>query len=523
MLDMLSGTSTLPGIGEKTADALASVGLHTVRDLFYYLPRTYDNYEVATSIADLRPGRVTVRGHVEKVHTRYARSRHMSITEATISDGESSVRATWFNQPYRAKQLETGRDYFFSGTYELHAGHYGLTNPIVRIVPKNQNLIPDNSAAFQPVYPAKQKLKPENFKRLINNLKSTFADIPDFLPLTPNKPDFVTKNARRDALYKAHFAEDQNDIDEARNYLAYEELFAYILAARLNRLENRKLKTVAIPYDNDLMHKFLKSLPFELTNAQKAATWQILQDLEKTTPMNRLLQGDVGAGKTVVAAAAALQVINQKHQVALLAPTSVLAAQHAESLDQILRPLGVNVALLVGSTKHKQELKKHLAEGDIDLIVGTHAILTENTIFKDLTLCIIDEQHRFGVNQRQKLMQKSLPHLLMMTATPIPRSLQLTIFGDLDVSIISQLPKGRQPIKTQILQSTSQNDILYPKIREELEKGRQVYWICRAIEDSPASETASVKKQAKKLQEIFPNRKVEFLHGHMKPTEKTKL
>lgn len=536
MIDMLDSVSALPGIGPKTCESLTSIGISTVRDLFYYLPRTYEDYQTVSSLREIRPGRVTVQGRISKLNSRFARSRRLHITEAIITDGSSSIRAIWFNQAYRANTFEQNRDYVFSGLFDFKNGRYSLINPTVRTVPKNAAAT-DNSAAFQPVYPARQALKPEAFKKLLFRLRPEFAQIPDLLPLTLAAPNFVYPRARADALFKAHFAENQADIDAAHNYLAYEELFELILASRLNQLENQKLKTVKIPYDNDLMHKFLKTLPFELTEGQKVATWQIIKDLEKTTPMNRLLQGDVGAGKTVVAAAAALQVIGDKtktdnlnsssnpvqpshHQVALLAPTSVLAAQHAESLDRLLRPLGVNVALLTGSTKHKDELKAHLKSGDIDLIVGTHALLTENTRFKDLRLCIIDEQHRFGVNQRQQLLTKGIPHLLMMTATPIPRSLQLTVFGDLDVSTIRQLPKGRQPIMTEILADYNLRDELYPKVRTEIKNDRQVYWICKKIEENPREETVSVKRQAEKLKEIFPHAKVEFLHGRMKPAEK---
>ena len=526
MLDMQAPTSTLPGIGLKTAEILKSIGLFTVRDLLYYLPRTYDNYQIVSSLANIRPGRVTVRGHVEKVNSHPARQRHLTIIEAIITDGTDSIRAVWFNQAYRASQFNTNRDFIFSGRYELHNGRYVLSSPVVRLAPEkpadnaDTASATDNAAAFQPVYPAKRTLTPENFKRLISNLRPCFADIPDLLPMSATKPDFVFPKSRSEALYKAHFAKNNADTETARTYLAYEELFELILAARLNQIENQKLKTIAVPYNNDLMHRFLKTLPFTLTDAQKAATWQILQDLEKTTPMNRLLQGDVGAGKTVVAAAAALQVIKQDHQVALLAPTSVLAAQHAESLNQLLKPFDVNVTLLIGATKGKPALKKRIISGDAHLIVGTHAILTDDTVFHDLALCIIDEQHRFGVNQRQKLLEKGIPHLLTMTATPIPRSLQLTIFGDLDISTIRQLPKGRQPIITEVMPSTNMRDRLYPRVREELAQGRQVYWICRLIEDNPRQETTSVKRQADKLTELFPQARVAFLHGRMKPDEK---
>ncbi len=553
MIDMTAPVSELPHVGAKTAEMLSAVGIYTIRDLLYYLPRTYDNYQTVNKISELKPGRITVRGYVESAYNRMAKSRHLNITEAVITDGVDSIRATWFNQPYRVKQFDRNREYIFSGLYEFRAGRYNLTNPVVRIVPKNEGEkdskksskskakksasaktaktpaisteqpTTSNSAAFQPVYPANHSLKPEDFKKILNYFRPHFAEIPDLLPMSSEKPDFVKPGCRSEALFKAHFAENQAEIDEARNYLAYEELFELILAARLNELDNQKLQTIAIPYNDRAMHQFLDSLPFQLTPAQKSATWQIIQDLGRTTPMNRLLQGDVGAGKTVVAAAAAYQAIKAGHQVALLAPTSVLATQHAESLDQLLHPLGVTTALLIGSTSQKASLKARIANGQVDLIIGTHAILTETTTFKDLQFCIIDEQHRFGVSQRQKLLSKSVPHLLMMTATPIPRSLQLTIFGDLDVSTIKELPNGRQPIKTKALQTTEMTDALYPQVREELKNKHQIYWICKNIEDSPTQETMSVKRQAAKLTELFPHAHIEFLHGRMKPAEKDQI
>ena len=526
-MNMDAEVITLPRIGEKTAVALGKAGIFTVRDLFYYLPRAYETYQAPTKIAEVKPGKITVRGKVTKVTTRYARRRRLAITEAIISDDSDSIRAVWFNQPYRGKQLQDKRDYIFSGEFELKNGRYQLTAPQVRLAQDEPEYVTDNSGSFQPIYSAKNGLKPQDFKKLLNAERAEFAKIPDLLPDTPQKPEIVKKNARKDALFSAHFAQNQQEADKAREYLAYEELFELILAARLNQNDTKKLKSTPVPYNNEKMHELLKSLPFTLTDAQKIATWEIIKDLEKSNPMNRLLQGDVGAGKTVVAAATAFQAIQSGLQVALLAPTAVLATQHAESLQTLLGPLGVKIGLLIGATKNKTTLKSQIKQGKVDLVIGTHAIITDDTQFKNLGFCIIDEQHRFGVNQRQKLLLKSpdglAPHLLSMTATPIPRSLQLTVFGDLDISTIKQLPKGRQPIKTEAIQEMQLRDDLYPKVKTELENGRQIYWICKSIEDSPSQETISVKRQAAKLQEIFKQAKIAFLHGRMKPAEKDEI
>ncbi|MBQ6355153.1 ATP-dependent DNA helicase RecG [Candidatus Saccharibacteria bacterium] len=529
-MDLESEVSALPGVGEKTASTLKKAGFLTVKDLLYYLPREYENYQSAVKICDLNPGKVTIIAKVKDAKTRYGRRRNFTITEATLYDDTDSIRAVWFNQPYRAKQLETGREFLFVGSYEFKNGRYQLMSPSVNLVPEELKDAASPKApksAILPVYSAKTPLKSTDFSRLFKGFRPEFAKIQDLLPRTEHTPDFVKPGARKEALFKAHYATTETEANQAREYLAYEELFELILAARLNRQENQKLRAEKIPYNDQAMKNLLKSLKFALTDAQKLATWEIIKDLDKPTPMNRLLQGDVGAGKTVVAAAAALQAVQSGFQVALLAPTAVLAVQHAESLNALLGPLGVKIGLLTGATKHKTELKKQIKQGTVDLVIGTHALITDDTEFHNLALCIIDEQHRFGVNQRQKLLLKSpaerAPHLLSMTATPIPRSLQLTVFGDLEISTIKQLPKGRQPIKTKAMNSLNAQDDLYPKVREELEKGRQVYWICKNIEDVPSQETISVKKQAETLKQAFKQAKVEFLHGRMKQAQKDEI
>ena len=524
-MDLHQGVESIKGVGPKTATILEKAGLHTVRDLLYYFPRDYENYNHATKIADVTPGKIIVKGQISQLATRYGKRRNFAITEGVISDGTGSIKAVWFNQPYRAKAFKPHQEYFFSGEYDFKYGRYQLTSPSVVAATEVER----QQSGFQPIYPARGKLNSLAFKKLFATLKPAIATTPDLLP-KDHAPDFIKNTSRADALLNIHFPENNKDVASAREYLSYEELFELLLAAQLNKQDNQKLKSIPLPFNAANTKQFTGSLPFTLTPAQKRAAWDILQDLEKKTPMNRLLQGDVGSGKTVVAAMSAHQTAKNGHQTAILAPTAILATQHAESLSRLLKPLNITVSLLTGATKHKDTLKKQIKNGEVDIIVGTHALLTDDTQFHSLALCIIDEQHRFGVAQRQKLLEKTelstpgkSPHFLSMTATPIPRSLQLTIFGDLDVSIIGELPKGRQPIETTILNEHNMQTSLYPHLRQHLQQKEQIYWICRAIDDNPTTETTSVKKQAKHLQEIFKSYKVEFLHGRMKPAEKDSI
>lgn len=518
-MNLLDPVDTLKGIGEKTAETLNKAGIRTVRDFFYNLPRDYENFQAVTSISEIRPGKVTLRGTVENLTSRRARRRNLSIIEGVIRDKTGSIRVVWFNQSYRLNQFENGKEYLFSGTYELKNGRFQLTSPSSALAADI-----DERSGLSPIYVAHGTLKSNNFRRLINNSRDKFSEIPDLLPT-------VKPGVRREALFAAHFPTSVKRVNSAREYLAYEELFELILASKLNRLENEKLKSTPVPFDAEKVRAFVTKLPFKLTTAQRRAAWEIFQDMEHPTPMNRLLQGDVGSGKTMVAALAAFEAVNAGFQVAFLAPTAILATQHYEKIGPLLGDFGVKTALLTGATKKKPELKKQIASGEVNIVVGTHALLTDDTEFKKLGLVIIDEQHRFGVEQRQKLALKSprntAPHLLAMTATPIPRSLQLTIFGDLDISILDELPKGRQPIETQILREIDLKDRLYPEIVNSIKQGRQVYWICKAIEDGTISgpdqaknDITSVKTRARRLQGLFPKFKIETLHGKMKPAEK---
>lgn len=510
-MDLAAPIQEVKGIGPKTAEVLHKAGIFTLRDLVYHLPRDYEDFQRAQSIASLQPGKVTVRAKIETISTRRMR-RNLALTEATLRDESGAIKAIWFNQPYRAKQFDQTKEYYFSGTMALSYGHYQIANPSAVLASDHDDGVAD--AKIQPVYPARGSVKSQDFKKFISNIKNNIALIPDMIPNFPG---------RADALFDVHFPETLAQARTGREYLATEELFSLLLAARLNREANQKLRTAPIRGDMDEFKQFIAELPFRLTNAQRRATWEILQDMAEDIPMNRLLQGDVGSGKTLVAALSAFMAANAGFQTALMAPTEVLATQHAESLSKLFGNR-LKIALLTGSTKHKDALKQHIKQGDVDLVVGTHALITDDTEFAQLGLAIIDEQHRFGVAQRQKLLSKAhtMPHLLSMTATPIPRSLQLTIFGDLAVSVLDELPAGRQPITTKIVSPNSLKQ-MWQAVGQELAAKHQAYYICKKIDDKGNSELSSVKAEVQKIAHQFPDYNVAYLHGKMKPSEKDEI
>ena len=510
-MDLAAPIQEVKGIGPKTAAVLNKAGILTLRDLVYHLPRDYENFQQAQKISELKPGNVVVKAKVEDVKLRRMR-RNLILVEATLRDKSGAIKAIWFNQPYRAKQFEARKDYYFSGVMAFSYGHYQISNPSTTLAEDYDKKA--STAKIQPIYPARGSVKSQDFKKFIKTIENNIALIPDMIPNFPG---------RADALFDVHFPETLVAAKNGRDYLATEELFSLLLAARLNREENQKLRTQAIHGDMEQLKKFIKKLPFKLTNAQRRATWEIIQDMAQEIPMNRLLQGDVGSGKTIVAALSCFVAAKAGFQAAIMAPTEVLATQHAESLSKLFDK-SLNIALLTGSTKRKPELKKHIKNGEVDLVIGTHALITDDTEFQNLGLAIIDEQHRFGVMQRQKLLAKAhtMPHLLSMTATPIPRSLQLTIFGDLSVSILDELPAGRQPIMTKIVSPNSTTQ-MWTAIEKELAKKHQVYYICKKIDEKGASELSSVKKEAQKITHQFPQYNVAYLHGKMKPAEKDEI
>lgn len=516
-MNLSTSIEKVKGVGEKTAAQLALAGLHTVGDLITFLPRAYEDYSHITRIADITPGKVTVKARCEKVQTRPVR-RGMKVTTATLADDSGKIQAVWFNQPYRAAQLASGEQFFFSGEYEFSYNRYQLTNPSAE---KSSDL-PVEADKIVPIYRAVAGLKTALVRKLLGELRPLMTMVPETLP------DSIVKKEKlltySEALLGMHFPSSHDNAEAARERLAFEELFQLLLASQYNKQENAKLEGWHIPFDQKVVKDFVANLPFELTGAQRIGAWDILQDFERSVPMNRLLQGDVGSGKTVVAGLAARQAAHEGFQTALMAPTEILASQHAVTLDKLLSPFGVRVGLLTGSVKGKArtELYKAIANGDVDVVVGTHAIIQSTVVFHKLGFVVIDEQHRFGVAQRQELLKKSekMPHLLAMTATPIPRSLALTVYGELDISILNQKPANRKPIITKIWSPNSRPQ-LYALIEDELKKGRQAYVICNLIDSNPDNELKSVEAEYKRLQgSVFKHRNIGLLHGRLSPADK---
>ena len=514
----------IKGVGPKTAQALAAAGLKTISDALGFLPRAYDDYSTAVNIADLQPGKVTVKARCESVSTRIVR-RGLRITTAVLADKSGKVKAVWFNQPYRETQLKSDAEFIFSGQFGMQYNRYQINNPSVELAKEIAKTAAENNSGIQPVYKSIKNLRPKTVQDLMKNIRP----IMDFLPET--LPENIIQRqklvSRSEAVKFLHAPKTHEEISRGRERLAFEELFEMILAAQFNKQEQTRLTGWKIPFNKSVVKNFVDQLPFPLTNAQRRAAWQILQDLESDHPMNRLLQGDVGSGKTVVAGLVAAEVAKAGFQTAIMAPTEILAQQHAKTLDELLSPFGVSVALLTGHVKGaaRSQLLDNLASGNIDVVVGTHALIQEKVAYHKLGFAVIDEQHRFGVKQRQALLEKSdfMPHLLSMTATPIPRSLALTLYGELDISILDELPSGRQPIQTKIWSPASAPK-LYESIENELAKGRQAYVICPLIDDNPDNDKKSVEAEYNKLSKtIFSHRRVGLLHGKLPAEEKAEV
>lgn len=519
-MNLLSPLENIKGVGEKTAAEFHLAGLYTVGDLITFLPRKHEDFSEVISITNIHPGKATIKARCEKISTRMVR-RGLRLTTATLADDSGKLQAIWFNQPYRETQLKGGEEFYFSGEFEFNYNKYQLTNPSSEKVSD----MPAQTGRLLPVYKAIKGLKSQLVRKILTELRPLMTMLPETLPEDIIRSEKLVSYS--DAILGMHFPKTSDDVSKARERLAFEELFQLLLASQFNKQSNAKLTGWHIPFDQKVVANFVKQLPFELTGAQRRAAWEIIQDFERKTPMNRLLQGDVGSGKTVVAGLAARQAAHAGFQSAIMAPTEILASQHAETLTKLLSPLGLSVGLLTGSVKGapRKTLYEQIKNGSVDIVVGTHALIQDTVQFYKLGFVAIDEQHRFGVKQRQELLKKSnhMPHLLSMTATPIPRSLALTVYGELDVSILNELPKGRKPIETKVWSPISRAK-LYEKIDGEIAQGRQAYVICSLIDENPENDVKSVQAEYKKLQNsIFGHRKIGLLHGKLKPDEKDKV
>lgn len=509
----------ITGVGETQSKKLAILGVKTIGDLINYYPRRYEDFSELTPIADLQPGAVSLEGEIKQVSGRYVR-RGMHITEAVVSDGSGSTRLIWFNQPYRAASIKSGKKYFVSGNYELSRQKFSLINPSIELASD----LPVNTARILPVYRETKGLASRQIRQAIAKVIAVIDELEETLP-----KDIVNKQkliSRSKAVRYIHLPNNSDELADAKRRLGFEEVFELSLASLLNKRENNQQIAEPIPFDEQLAREFVSKLPFKLTDAQRKSVWQIYQDLQLPNPMNRLVEGDVGSGKTVVATMAALMAMRQGWQVAFMAPTELLARQHGETIHKLLKPLGLESAalVLVGSmtTAQKDRAHKAISSGQARFIIGTHALIQEKVDMHKLALIVIDEQHRFGVEQRKTLMAKAghMPHVLSMTATPIPRSLALTLYGELDISILDQKPAGRQDTVTELVSPNSKEQI-YEKVRDELDQGRQMFTVCPLISESGAIEARS----AEEVYEEFSNKhfkayRVGLLHGKLKPEEK---
>ncbi len=514
--------SVLSGVGPRYAQTLGKMGMHTLRDMLYYFPRRYDDYSQLKPINRLTFGDVvTVIGTVQNYSARKIRSGKQ-IVEAIIHDGTAAMRLVWFN-PYVARRLHGGLQISVSGKVEQYLGRPVMSNP--EWEPIDQQMLSTNRIA--PVYPLSGQITQQWLRKIMNNVVSHWAPrVTDHLP--PETCQQAGLLELQKALMQIHFPDSHNLLQSARYRLAFDEIFLLQLGLLQQKSAWQERSARVIEAPEEWFQQQIERLPFALTGAQQRALESLRQDLRSGRPMNRLLQGDVGSGKTIVAALAIAIVGQAGSQSALMAPTGILAEQHYRSLQRILCSPGgpfkpEQVRLLTGATPEaeKNEIRQQLEQGDVRLLIGTHALIEDPVTFSDLQLVIIDEQHRFGVEQRAALRSKgNNPHLLVMTATPIPRSLALTIYGDLDLSIIDEMPPGRQEVATYVL-TPRERERAYRLIRSQVEAGRQAFVIYPLVEEGENGESqAAVEGQAYLQSEVFPNFKVGLLHGRLSPAEK---
>lgn len=507
------------GVGKAASSVFTAAGLRSIEDLLLNFPRRYDDYSKVFLISQIKPGVVSIKATISHAKGRYVR-RGMHITEAIASDESGSVRLVWFNQPYRAAAIKPGTEYYISGQFELSYRRLSIMNPSVELVSD----FPVNTARIVPIYRETKGLRSLQVRKALKQVLAVIQELPETLPSWLVKREGLV--SRADAINGIHFPSNEDMLEKARARLGFEEVFHLTLAGLLNKYEFQSEHAISVPFNEELAKEFVGSLPFALTDSQRKAIWQIYLDIQKTGPMNRLLEGDVGSGKTVVAAMAALMAMKQGFQVALMAPTELLARQHAETMHNLLKPLGFEsqVTLLVGSLKPEQKKRAQgsIKSGKVRLIIGTHALIQEAVDMHKLVLVVIDEQHRFGVEQRKKLQAKAghAVHVLNMTATPIPRTLALSLYGELDISIIDTKPANRKPIQTQICSPNSRTE-LYKKIDKQIEAGRQVFVVTPLISESKAIPSQSAELVYKELKVgPFKHRRLGLLHGKLKSDEK---
>lgn len=520
------------GVGPKLAKLFEKKGIFTVEDALYFLPRCYEDRRNIKKISELKVGRKeTGFGEILLSGFVLYQNRRKRIFEAVIGDGTGTIVLKWFqgNEKYLKERFKKGRRLIFSGEVRWFNYQKEIHHPDVEIVEGDIDKDYLNFKRIVPIYSETEGLNQRTLRRLMKNIVDTYSrDIQSPIPRDViERQDLINLS---EAFKRVHFPPDgesledlNNQKSEAHRRIIFEEFFFLELVMALKKRGTSIEAGISFKADGILEKRLLETLPFQLTNAQKRVLDEIKADLERPHPMNRLIQGDVGCGKTIVAVLAGLNVVECGYQVAIMAPTEVLAEQHYINIHRLVDPLGIRVSLLTSNIKGKEreKLYREIENGEIDFIVGTHAIIQEEVEFNRLGLAIIDEQHKFGVVQRALLKRKGRnPDVLVMTATPIPRTLAMTIYGDLDVSIIDEMPPGRMPVKT-IVVHESQRQRVYQMIEDEVRKGRQAFIVYPLVEESEKLDLKNATQMAEHLQkDVFPGFKVGLLHGRMRSDEK---
>lgn len=513
---------SLKGVGPSRLKQLTAKGLSTVGDLISYYPRKYDDYSSVVTINTMQPGLVCLEVELTELSAKRVK-RGLHITNALATDNSGSVRVVWFNQPYRLQATKPGHKYFLRGEYGLTGNRLQIVNPSIELSSSVQSL----AQGIIPTYPETKDLKSSFLRKILHSNIQIFNLIQETLPA-----NFLSKNnliSRPQAVKQLHFPTSASELESAKERMGFEEILTLMLASKA--IKNETLKEVARPinFKEKVAKDFVKNLPFKLTDDQKRIVWQIYQDISSAEPMNRLVEGDVGSGKTVVAAMAGIMACENNMQVALLAPTEILAQQHYEAISRFFShsKYAAQIGLLTGSltVNDKKTLKKSLSDHKIRFIVGTHALLQEDIDWHSLGLVIIDEQHRFGVEQRQKIIVKAghMPHVLCLTATPIPRSLALTLYGELSISMLQSAPSQRAGVLTEIVSPNSTTQ-MYGQVTSALSQGQQAFIVCPLIEESEVSQLSSAEKIYQQLSKtFFSDYEVGLVHGRLKPNQKNEI
>ena len=567
----------LRNVGPRNISRLQKLGIKTVKDLLWHFPVRYEDYTETMPIAQVEPGeKVNVQGEVLKISSKRIFPRRMTVTNAVVGDSSGAIKVVWFNQPYIENQLTEGTLVSLAGKASLNKHGLYLSSPTYekilnyKLQITNNYQIPNSklqnkdsessildtkytirdtglkhTSGLIPVYPETEGITSKYLRFLIKPLlKNIRADDP--LPSSVREKYSFPELA--EALKIVHYPAELKQAETAKDRFAFEDLLLFQIKALLERRKMNQLKSISVPFDRELIQSFIAQLPFELTTDQKVSLWEILKDIQKNYPMNRLMEGDVGSGKTVVALIAAYQVAKQGYKTVFLVPTEVLAGQHFKTMTSLINSnlkiglLTASMSKINGENIPKKQLKNKIFSGEVDTIISTHAILQKDVTLNKLVLLIIDEQHRFGIEQRAKLIKNTdiVPHLLSMTATPIPRTLALSIYGDLDISLIKEKPKNRQKIITKV-STPSQKKEAYQFIRDEVGRGRQVFVVCPRIEISDPkkeiktggvqskmnilwADVKAVEEEYKKLSEsVFPDLRVAMLHGKLKSKDKNEI